>query len=168
MHFRPRTRRCRCRAMCGSPISSIRRSVVVRVNDRGPPMSAVASSMCRQERRRRSASTNMSAAHTDRGITAASCSNIAVKNGGHRVGTPHYRRSEIHARANPCRICNVIAAPIAISNRSRSIRFSHPICVSLYKGTRDVSENIIEMSNRAVKTGRIASTVLTAAAELRD
>jgi hypothetical protein len=38
----------------------------------------------------------------------------------------------------------------------------------LYKGTRDVSENIIEMSNSAVKTDRVASTVLTAAAELRD
>ena len=36
------------------------------------------------------------------------------------------------------------------------------------KGTRDVSENIIEVSNSAVKTGQIASTVLTAAAELAD
>ncbi|HEY6024770.1 MAG TPA: methyl-accepting chemotaxis protein [Pseudolabrys sp.] len=36
------------------------------------------------------------------------------------------------------------------------------------KGTRDVSENIAEVSNSAVKTGQVASTVLTAAAELAD
>lgn len=36
------------------------------------------------------------------------------------------------------------------------------------KGTRDVSENITEVSNSAVKTGEVASTVLTAAAELGD
>ena len=36
------------------------------------------------------------------------------------------------------------------------------------KGTRDVSENISEVSNSAVKTGAVASTVLTAAAELAD
>ena len=36
------------------------------------------------------------------------------------------------------------------------------------KGTRDVSENITEVSNSAIKTGHIASTVLTAAAELAD
>ena len=36
------------------------------------------------------------------------------------------------------------------------------------KGTRDVSENITEVSNSAIKTGEIASTVLTAAAELAD
>jgi methyl-accepting chemotaxis protein len=36
------------------------------------------------------------------------------------------------------------------------------------KGTRDVSENITEVSNSAIKTGQIASTVLTAAAELAD
>jgi methyl-accepting chemotaxis protein len=35
-------------------------------------------------------------------------------------------------------------------------------------GTRDVSENITEVSNSAVKTGQVASTVLTAAAELAD
>jgi methyl-accepting chemotaxis protein len=34
------------------------------------------------------------------------------------------------------------------------------------KGTRDVSENITEVSNSAVKTGQVASTVLTAAGEL--
>ena len=33
---------------------------------------------------------------------------------------------------------------------------------------RDVSENITEVSNSAIKTGQIASTVLTAAAELAD
>jgi methyl-accepting chemotaxis protein len=36
------------------------------------------------------------------------------------------------------------------------------------KGTRDVSENITQVSNSAVKTGQVASTVLTAAAELAD
>ncbi len=36
------------------------------------------------------------------------------------------------------------------------------------KGTRDVSENIAEVSNSAVNTGKIATTVLTAAAELAD
>jgi len=36
------------------------------------------------------------------------------------------------------------------------------------KGTRDVSENITEVSTSAIKTGQIASTVLTAAAELAD
>lgn len=36
------------------------------------------------------------------------------------------------------------------------------------KGTRDVAENITEVSNSAVKTGQVASTVLTAAAELAD
>ena len=36
------------------------------------------------------------------------------------------------------------------------------------KGTRDVSENITEVSNSAMKTGQVASTVLTAAAELAD
>ena len=36
------------------------------------------------------------------------------------------------------------------------------------KGTRDVSENITEVSNSAIKTGQTASTVLTAAAELAD
>src|SRR6185437_7129091 len=36
------------------------------------------------------------------------------------------------------------------------------------KGTRDVSENISEVSNSAVKTGEVAATVLTAAAELAD
>ncbi len=36
------------------------------------------------------------------------------------------------------------------------------------KGTRDVSEHITEVSNSAVKTGQVASTVLTAAAELAD
>lgn len=36
------------------------------------------------------------------------------------------------------------------------------------KGTRDVSENISEVSNSAVKTGEVASTVLTAAGELAD
>jgi methyl-accepting chemotaxis protein len=36
------------------------------------------------------------------------------------------------------------------------------------KGTRDVAENITEVSNSAVKTGRVASTVLTAAAELGE
>jgi methyl-accepting chemotaxis protein len=36
------------------------------------------------------------------------------------------------------------------------------------KGTRDVSENITEVSNSAIKTGEIASTVLRAAAELAD
>jgi methyl-accepting chemotaxis protein len=36
------------------------------------------------------------------------------------------------------------------------------------KGTRDVSENITEVSNSAIKTGQIASTVLTAAGELAD
>ena len=36
------------------------------------------------------------------------------------------------------------------------------------KGTRDVSQNITEVSNSAIKTGQIASTVLTAAAELAD
>ncbi len=34
------------------------------------------------------------------------------------------------------------------------------------KGTRDVSENITEVSNSAVKTGEIASTVLSASADL--
>ena len=33
---RPRIRRCRCRAMCASPISRRSKSLVVRVNDRGP------------------------------------------------------------------------------------------------------------------------------------
>ncbi|HET8974395.1 MAG TPA: methyl-accepting chemotaxis protein [Pseudolabrys sp.] len=36
------------------------------------------------------------------------------------------------------------------------------------KGTRDVSENITEVSNSAIKTGQIALTVLAAAAELAD
>jgi methyl-accepting chemotaxis protein len=36
------------------------------------------------------------------------------------------------------------------------------------KGTRDVSENITEVSNSAVKTGQVAATVLTAAGELAD
>jgi methyl-accepting chemotaxis protein len=36
------------------------------------------------------------------------------------------------------------------------------------KGTRDVSENITDVSNNAVRTGQVASTVLTAAAELGD
>ncbi|HYC16245.1 MAG TPA: methyl-accepting chemotaxis protein [Pseudolabrys sp.] len=36
------------------------------------------------------------------------------------------------------------------------------------KGTRDVSEHITEVSNSAAKTGQVASTVLTAAAELAD
>jgi len=36
------------------------------------------------------------------------------------------------------------------------------------KGTRDVSEHITEVSNSAVRTGQVASTVLTAAAELAD
>ena len=36
------------------------------------------------------------------------------------------------------------------------------------KGTRDVSENITEVSNSAVNTGKVAATVLTAAAELAD
>jgi methyl-accepting chemotaxis protein len=36
------------------------------------------------------------------------------------------------------------------------------------RGTRDVAENITEVSNSAVKTGQVASTVLTAAAELAD
>jgi methyl-accepting chemotaxis protein len=36
------------------------------------------------------------------------------------------------------------------------------------KGTRDVAENISEVSNSAVKTGQVATTVLTAAAELAD
>jgi methyl-accepting chemotaxis protein len=36
------------------------------------------------------------------------------------------------------------------------------------KGTRDVSEHITEVSNNAVKTGQVASTVLTASAELAD
>jgi methyl-accepting chemotaxis protein len=36
------------------------------------------------------------------------------------------------------------------------------------KGTRDVAENIGEVSNSAVKTGQVASTVLTAAAELAE
>jgi methyl-accepting chemotaxis protein len=36
------------------------------------------------------------------------------------------------------------------------------------KGTRDVAEHISEVSNSAVKTGKVASTVLTAAAELGD
>jgi len=36
------------------------------------------------------------------------------------------------------------------------------------KGTRDVAEHITEVSNSAVKTGQVASTVLTAAAELGD
>ena len=36
------------------------------------------------------------------------------------------------------------------------------------KGTRDVAENITQVSNSAVKTGQVASTVLTAAAELAD
>jgi len=36
------------------------------------------------------------------------------------------------------------------------------------KGTRDVSENITEVSNSAMKTGQVASTVLTAAGELAD
>lgn len=34
------------------------------------------------------------------------------------------------------------------------------------KGTRDVSENVTEVSNSAVKTGQVASTVLTTSAEL--
>ena len=36
------------------------------------------------------------------------------------------------------------------------------------KGTQDVSQNIAEVSNSAVKTGQVAATVLTAAAELAD
>jgi methyl-accepting chemotaxis protein len=36
------------------------------------------------------------------------------------------------------------------------------------KGTRDVSENISEVSNSAMKTGQVAATVLTAAGELAD
>src|SRR5215831_5802350 len=36
------------------------------------------------------------------------------------------------------------------------------------KGTRDVAENISEVSNSAVKTGQVASTVLTAVAELAE
>lgn len=36
------------------------------------------------------------------------------------------------------------------------------------KGTRDVSENVTEVSNSAVKTGQVASTVLTASAELAE
>jgi methyl-accepting chemotaxis protein len=36
------------------------------------------------------------------------------------------------------------------------------------RGTRDVAENITQVSNSAVKTGQVASTVLTAAAELAD
>lgn len=36
------------------------------------------------------------------------------------------------------------------------------------KGTRDVAENITQVSNSAIKTGQVASTVLTAAAELSD
>jgi methyl-accepting chemotaxis protein len=36
------------------------------------------------------------------------------------------------------------------------------------KGTRDVAENITQVSNSATKTGQVASTVLTAAAELSD
>jgi methyl-accepting chemotaxis protein len=36
------------------------------------------------------------------------------------------------------------------------------------KGTRDVAEHITEVSTSAVKTGQVASTVLTAAAELGD
>src|SRR5215471_5507719 len=36
------------------------------------------------------------------------------------------------------------------------------------KGTRDVAEHITEVSNSAVRTGQVASTVLTAAAELGD
>ena len=36
------------------------------------------------------------------------------------------------------------------------------------KGTRDVSENITEVPNSAMKTGQVASTVLTAAGELAD
>ena len=38
--------------------------------------------------------------------------------------------------------------------------------VAAAKGTRDVSENITEVSNSAVKTGHVATTVLTAAGEL--
>jgi hypothetical protein len=34
--------------------------------------------------------------------------------------------------------------------------------------SRDVSENITDVSNSAVKTGQVASTVLTAAGELAD
>jgi methyl-accepting chemotaxis protein len=40
--------------------------------------------------------------------------------------------------------------------------------VAAAKGTRDVSENITDVSNSAVKTGQVASTVLTAAGELAD
>jgi methyl-accepting chemotaxis protein len=40
--------------------------------------------------------------------------------------------------------------------------------VAAAKGTRDVSENIADVSNSAVKTGQVASTVLTAASELAD
>ncbi|MGB8578776.1 MAG: hypothetical protein WCD56_19765, partial [Pseudolabrys sp.] len=40
--------------------------------------------------------------------------------------------------------------------------------VAAAKGTRDVSENITDVSNSAVKTGQAASTVLTAAGELAD
>jgi methyl-accepting chemotaxis protein len=36
------------------------------------------------------------------------------------------------------------------------------------KGTRDVSENVTEVSNSAVKTGQVASTVLAASAELAE
>jgi methyl-accepting chemotaxis protein len=36
------------------------------------------------------------------------------------------------------------------------------------KGTRDVAENITQVSNSAIKTGQVASTVLSAAAELSD
>jgi hypothetical protein len=38
--------------------------------------------------------------------------------------------------------------------------------VAAAKGSRGVSENITDVSNSAVKTGQIASTVLTAAGEL--
>lgn len=40
--------------------------------------------------------------------------------------------------------------------------------VAAAKGTRDVSENIADVSNSAVKTGQVASTVITAASELAD
>jgi methyl-accepting chemotaxis protein len=40
--------------------------------------------------------------------------------------------------------------------------------VAAAKGTRDVSENITDVSSTAVKTGQVASTVLTAAGELAD
>jgi methyl-accepting chemotaxis protein len=36
------------------------------------------------------------------------------------------------------------------------------------KGTRDVAEHIGEVSSSAVKTGQVATTVLTAAAELAE